>query len=75
MTHGLTTTFNLAALRSALRARGEGHRQSSTKGDPWQQGGTLIVLANGDVPWSHLSRSAGDHAPASVVLSKLDLFR
>ena len=32
----------------------------------------LIVSPDGDLVWSYLSRAAGDHAPTSIVLSKLD---
>ena len=40
---GVTRAFNLGSVRSALRAYGEGYRQSSVQGDPWQQGGSFVI--------------------------------
>ena len=56
----------------ALKARDvqpvAGFRQGKVRGDPWQQGGVLVVLPGGRVVYRYLSSAAGDHpAPAAVV--------
>jgi hypothetical protein len=40
-------------------------------GDAWQLGGVLVVLPGGDVPFSYLSASAGDHPPVKDILAVL----
>lgn len=64
-----STLFNFATIRHALRAWKKGFRQGSTQGDPWQQGGVLVVRAGGDVVYSYASEEAGDLAPMEEVLS------
>jgi prostamide/prostaglandin F2alpha synthase len=40
-------------------------------GDVAQLGGTLIVLPDGTIPWSHLSRDAADNATIEEILEAL----
>jgi hypothetical protein len=64
-----STLFSLATLQHALRAMKKGFRQGRTQGDPWQQGGVLVVKAGGEAVWCHASEEAGDLAPLAEVLS------
>ncbi len=71
MTRGVGKTLGFGALKSGLRAYKEGHRQKGTQGDPWQQGGTLVVNTKGELTYEYISKEAGDHAPMSQVLAAL----
>lgn len=64
-------TFTLGAARYAWRAFREGHRQGSTQGDPWQQGGALVVRPDGSVPFLQRSEHPGDHADPEAILAAL----
>lgn len=55
-------------LNSARAARA-GFKQQRTAGDPWQQGGVLVVHRGGEVAWSFASALAGDHPPVEEVLT------
>ncbi len=68
MRHGVGTSFNPRMLKHAWRAYKAGHRQTKTLGDPWQQGGTLVVSTDGEIAYTHVSKTAGDHAPVHSVL-------
>src|SRR5690242_9449225 len=65
---GVLTTFNPLALGKTIGAFARGHRQGTTKGDPFQQGGVVIVAPDGTVKWQHASSRPGDNAePAAIV--------
>ena len=71
MKRGVMSTFNL---RSAARSVGtlrRGFRQGKMQGDPWQQGGVLVVARDGRVIWSHASGGPGDNAQADAILAAL----
>lgn len=69
MTHGVGGLRGLRATAGhSLRAWQRGHRQLSTQGDPWQQGGTLVVARDGRITYSYLSRAAGDNAPIGRII-------
>jgi len=56
----------------ALRALRSGSRQTGVQGDPWQLGGTFVILPGGGLAFRHLSREAGDHPAIEEVLEALD---
>jgi hypothetical protein len=58
-------------LKSAVRALRSGFRQKGVQGDPWQQGGVLVVLPGGEIAYRYLSERAGDHPPVADVLAAL----
>lgn len=60
--------LNPAALGNLGRAAIKGFRQGRTQGDPWQQGGVLVVRRGGAPVYSYASAVAGDHPPIAVVL-------
>jgi hypothetical protein len=57
------------ALMGAFRAVAAGNMQSSTKGDPWQQGGVIVADFPDKLRYHHVSRFAGDRAPVKKVLA------
>jgi hypothetical protein len=64
-------TLKPAAAVSFVRALRRGFRQGRTLGDPWQQGGALVVRPGGQVVFRHVSSGPGDHASASTLLAAL----
>jgi AhpC/TSA antioxidant enzyme len=68
MRHGLSTTMTAAGGMRALAALSRGHIQTSTKGDPNQQGGVLVVAAGGRPVFFQRSEFAGDHARLEEIL-------
>ena len=68
---GVMSTLNPFALGKTLGAFARGHRQGLTKGDNWQQGGVLVIAANGKVLWHHASDRPGDNAEASQIVAAL----
>jgi hypothetical protein len=64
-----STLFSLATMKHALRAWRKGFRQGATQGDPWQQGGVLVVRRGGAVVFCHASEEAGDLAPTPEVMA------
>jgi hypothetical protein len=64
-----STIFSLAALMHSLRALRKGFRQAGIKGDPWQQGGVLVVRKGGQPEYCYASAEAGDMAPMKDVLA------
>jgi hypothetical protein len=71
MKHGRLRTFSLAAAAPTIRALREGFRQTRTMGQPWQQGGALVLARGGEVLFSHSSDDPGDHPPIDKVLAAL----
>lgn len=71
MKRSLGSTVSGQALKNAWRAWSTGHRQTMTKGDPWQQGGTLVVSGTGQLLFGHVSDAGGDHASTASILEAL----
>jgi len=71
MTRRVGATFSLNTLRSGARALSGGFRQGKTQGDPWQQGGTLVLRPGDGLVYEYISDTAGDHAPIEAVLAAL----
>ncbi|MEW6734502.1 MAG: peroxiredoxin-like family protein [Acidobacteriota bacterium] len=64
-------TIGPPAWGHALRAFRRGSRQKGVQGDPWQEGGVFIVLPNGQVTYSYISKEAGDHPETKDLLAAL----
>ncbi len=64
----LATALAPAVWKHALRAMRAGFRQTKTMGDPWQQGGVLVVQQGGVVEFGFASAEAGDHPPLDLVM-------
>lgn len=61
-------TLSPRSVAHAVRALFGGHVQGAVKGDPWQQGGVLVVMPDGTVPYAYRSRESGDHPSNAEVL-------
>ncbi len=72
MRGGLKHSLKLELFGNALRAYRRGHRQKELQGDPWQQGGAIVVSPDGTLQYSYISRTAGDHPPVAEILRVLD---
>jgi hypothetical protein len=68
---GVTKTLSIRALAPTLKAIARGQKQGLTKGDPWQQGGVLVVAPGGDVKWHHASGHPGDKASTEQIVAAL----
>lgn len=68
---GVTRVLNLKAVMSTVKSLGRGNRQGRTQGDPWQQGGVLVIEPGGEVKWQHASDHPGDNASADQILRAL----
>jgi hypothetical protein len=68
---GVLNTFSLKAIAPSVKAARAGFKQGKTQGDPWQQGGVLIVMPGGAVRWKHVSRRPGDNARAADIVAAL----
>lgn len=66
--HGIGSIFNLATLRSGLRARAAGHHQSATRGNPWQQGGAFVIAPGERLLFAQRSETGGDHVDPRELL-------
>jgi AhpC/TSA antioxidant enzyme len=62
------TLLNPLSMARFVRANVRGFRQGRMAGDPWQQGGALVVLPSGKVAYRYVSFGPGDHpSPAALV--------
>jgi hypothetical protein len=66
------TLLNPRAFVRFIRATLRGFRQGRTAGDPWQQGGALVVRPGGKVAFRYVSWGPGDHASADTLLGALN---
>ena len=60
MRRGLSTILRLATLLNSWRAFRRGHRQTKVQGDPWQQGGVLVLDRKGEIAHAQRDSAAGD---------------
>ena len=74
---GLRSASMLEVLRpdnilAGLRAFAAGHRQRRMGADPLQLGGSFVFGPGNVDRYAHLSRTYGDNAPVSALLTALD---
>jgi hypothetical protein len=68
---GMTRTFHPFALGGTIRALARGARQGRTQGDPWQQGGVIVVARDGRVRWHHAADHSADNPSADDIAAAL----
>lgn len=66
---GVQYTLGPASLARGMDAMSRGFRQVDTQGDPFQQGGTLVLAAGGRPVLFQRARFAGDHASLEQILA------
>jgi hypothetical protein len=69
----LGTLFDVRVFKNGARAFAKGFRQGKTQGDPWQQGGVVVVKQGGAPVYGYASEVAGDHPPVEVVMEQARL--
>lgn len=69
MRRDMWATLHPGVIGHALRAARAGFVQGLTQGDPWQQGGVLLIRPGGEIVWSHISQAAGDHEDVDVLMN------
>lgn len=67
---GLRTVLTLDALTRTIGSFRRGFRQGRTQGSALQQGGVVIV-ANDEILWRHISRGPGDNATVDQIVAAL----
>ena len=68
---GVAKTLNPFALGATIKAFKNGSRQVGRQGDPWQQGGVLVIAPSGEVRWHYASGHPGDRATAEQIAAAL----
>jgi peroxiredoxin len=68
---GVLKTFSPLAIGKTIGAFASGVRQGRTQGDPWQQGGTLVIAPDHAVLWHHVSKRSGDNARPEDIAAAL----
>ena len=69
MRRSLFATLHWRLLVNAWRAFRSGFRQGKVQGDPWQQGGVLVLDAQGAVRHRQVDRAGGDVLDLEAVLA------
>jgi peroxiredoxin len=69
MKRSVRSSLNLKTVTHGLRAWRDGHRQGAVAGDPFQQGGVVVMVPGGDEVFRFVSEEAGDHADFEDVLT------
>lgn len=73
MRQGLSLTVSSAASwKNTLRALRSGFHVAAGQGDPWQNGGLLVVRPGGAIAFRHVDEAPGDLAPIAGVLAALE---
>ncbi len=68
---GLGKVFSFGTIKRGWKEKKDGHRQAGVQGDPWQLGGTLLILPGGEVAWRYEAREAGDQIEPEALLAVL----
>ncbi len=68
MRRSLFATLHWRLFANAWRAFRSGFRQGKVQGDPWQQGGVLVVDGRGTVVHRQVDRAGGDPLDLDAIL-------
>jgi len=69
MRRSLFATLHWRLFVNAWRAFRSGFRQGKVQGDPWQQGGVLVLDARGVIVHRQVDRAGGDPLDLDAVLA------
>lgn len=66
---GMKRTFGLwpSTLIRSFQTFRKGFRQGKTQGDPWQQGGLVLLDTHGNIRWRYVEQGPGQHADLDVI--------
>lgn len=68
---GVGATLGPASAVAFARAYSRGHRQGPIEGDPWQQGGLVLMAPGGRALYVQRNRQAGDRPDVDGALAAL----
>ena len=71
MGHGRAEVLNRRSAAHHARARAAGFRQTATRGDPFQNGGVVVLNEMGETVYFHVESEAGDLADLDEVIAAL----
>lgn len=71
LNYGKFRTLGPIVFWYAFKALRAGFRNTKVTGDIWQQGGTFLILPNGNIPYHYVCKHAGDHPDPKDVISVL----
>jgi hypothetical protein len=71
MIRGVLPTLGPGSAAAAVGAALRGHRQTTLEGDPWQQGGLVLVGRDSRILFLQRNRSAGDRPDLEGALAAL----
>ncbi len=72
MRRGPLSVFTPRVLTRSITAWRQGFRQSRVAGDPFQQGGVVVIAPTGKEHYRFISRDAGDHAPVADIFAAVE---
>ena len=71
MRRGVLSTLAPGSALAAVGAAARGHRQTAVEGDPWQQGGLLLLGRGGEILFLQQNRDAGERPDLDGALAVL----
>lgn len=71
MKRGVGATLGPKSIAAGARSVLRGHLQTSVEGDPWQQGGLIVLKPGGEVAYVERNRTAGDRPNLDAALAAL----
>lgn len=72
LVRSVRSTIGIRSLAAGARSLAAGRRQGPTQGDPWQQGGALVISSEAQILYSHRSSAGGENVSAQELLDALD---
>lgn len=63
--------LTLGVLARSVKAWARGFRQTRIAGNPFQQGGVVVIAPTGVERYRFISREAGEHAPSADILKSI----
>lgn len=72
MKHSVASLLKPSAFKNGVRATKNGFKQTATRGNPFQNGGVVVLDAAGEVRYVHIESEAGNLANMADVMAALD---
>lgn len=72
MRRGVTATLGPKSIAAGIRSTLKGHVQTSVQGDPWQQGGLLLLRPGGGIGFLQRNQTAADRPDLKAALAALN---
>lgn len=71
LVRSVRASVGLRSISAGVKSFAKGQRQGKRQGDPWQQGGALIINKAGELLFAHQSAAGGDNVTGSALLQVL----